>query len=389
MNVALAHHWLASYRGGEKVLEQIASLFPQSDIYTLVRNLQVHIPGLAGHPIHESPLNLLPYASRAHRHLLPLHPLAIKMLRVHDHVDALISSDASMIKGLSIPKNATHICYCHSPPRYLWELGAEYKRTSFAARFALDRVAPMLRRFDWEAAQRVTHFIANSQFVADRIRKYYDRDAEVIHPPVAVDDFCPTRERESFSLVISELVSYKRIDIAIKAFNELGQRLVVIGDGPERKKLETLAKPNIQFLGRQPFPVLKEHFETAAAFIFPGIEDFGITPVEAQAAGCPVVAYRAGGALETVLEGRTGVFFDTQNPESLMSTLEELRPETIAARDCRENAETFSAQIFRQRLAKSLAKFNLSVAPQAVSSDECEKPTWTTPIAIGSTSGAQ
>ncbi|TWU37601.1 GDP-mannose-dependent alpha-(1-6)-phosphatidylinositol monomannoside mannosyltransferase [Novipirellula aureliae] len=360
MKVALAHHWIASYRGGERVLEQIAALFPDSDIYTLIQNPHVEVPGLAGRRILSSPIRFFPAATKLYRHLIPVHPFAIKRLIVPNNTDLLVSSDASLIKGLTLSPETKHVCYCHSPPRYLWELGEAYKKDSLAARIALDRFAPKLRRFDFEAAQRVNHFIANSKFVADRIAQYYQRESEVIYPPVAVDDFQSDRNREPFSLVISELVSYKRIDLAVRAFNQLGERLVVIGDGSERKKLEQLAKPNIEFLGRQPFSVLKQHYETASAFIFPGIEDFGITPVEAQASGCPVIAFRAGGALETVIEGKTGIFFDAQQPESLAAAVNELGQAAISPLDCRANAERFSASIFRQNLRDALVRYGVS-----------------------------
>ncbi len=347
MNIALAHHWLTHYRGGEKVLEQIANMFPGSDIYTLVYRRQLQINGLRGHRVVPSVIDRIPRAPRFYRHLLPVHPAAIKKLRVADHVDVLLSSDAALIKGITVPEHVKHICYCHSPPRYLWELGDEYKKSSFAARIALDRFAPMLRRFDYQAAQKVTSFIANSHFVSDRISKYYDRDSKVVYPPVAVNQFRSDQKREPFALVISELVPYKRIDIAVEAFNRLGTKLVIIGDGPERKRLESMAKSNIQFLGRQPFLALKSNYETASVFVFPGIEDFGITPVEAQAAGCPVVAFRAGGALETILEDRTGAYFDEQNAECLAEVLSSINFEAFDANTCASHAESFSPDKFR------------------------------------------
>ena len=361
MKVALAHHWLASYRGGERVLEQIARVFPGSNIYTLIHNRGLQIPSLSGHRVIPSKLDRIPAIKRLYRHLLPLHPSAIRNLRVSGDSDLLLSSDASLMKGISVSRHITHICYCHSPPRYLWELGAEYKRSSFAARIALDRFTPALRRFDYQAAQGVTHFLANSRFVSERIRKYYDRESHVVYPPVAVDEFRNDQKRKPFALVVSELVPYKRIDLAIDAFNRLGRRLVVIGDGPQRKTLEARAEPNIEFLGRQPFSVLKEHFETASMFIFPGIEDFGITPVEAQAAGCPVVAFRAGGALETVVDGHSGVFFDEQHSEALIAAVETIDTTPTDPHVCRANAERFSIENFRLRLLERLSRFGIGV----------------------------
>ncbi|TWU60176.1 GDP-mannose-dependent alpha-(1-6)-phosphatidylinositol monomannoside mannosyltransferase [Rubripirellula tenax] len=346
MKVALAHHWLNGYRGGEKVLEQMASLFPASDVYTLVHDPTVDVPGLRGHKVHASRLNRFPKIQSTYRHLLPLHPWAISGMRVPDDVDLLLSSDASLIKGIPKGPSTKHVCYCHSPPRYLWELGSDYKRASFAARIALDRFAQSLREFDRKSSESVDDFVANSKFVAGRIKKYYDRESTVIYPPVATDDFVPDRPRGDFHLVISELVSYKRIDIAVDAYNRTGKRLVVIGGGPEKKALEASAKQNIEFLGRQPFSSLKEHFETCEAFVFPGIEDFGITPVEAQASGAPVIALRAGGALETVIDNQTGLFFDEQTPDSLIDAIERFDPSSFDWRTCRSNAENFSSANF-------------------------------------------
>ncbi len=355
MNVALAHHWLTHYRGGEKVLEQIATMFAGSDIYTLVHNRSLRIPLLEGHAVIPSKLDRLPAAQRLYRHLLPAHPWAIKNLRVPDHVDVLLSSDAALMKGITVAAHTNHVCYCHSPPRYLWELSAEYKKTSVAARMALDKFAPMLRRFDYDAAQQVTHFIANSHFVSDRIRKYYHRESTVIYPPVAVDEFRWDQPRQPYALVVSELVPYKRIDIAVEAFNRLGKKLVVIGDGPERKRLESTAKSNIQFLGRQPFSTLKSSYQSADMFIFPGIEDFGITPVEAQAAGCPVIAFGAGGALETVIDGQTGAYFEQQDPECLADTISSLDENEHDPQICAAHAQSFSTDRFRERYRAHLA----------------------------------
>ncbi|TWU48107.1 GDP-mannose-dependent alpha-(1-6)-phosphatidylinositol monomannoside mannosyltransferase [Rubripirellula reticaptiva] len=349
MKVALAHHWITSYRGGEKVIEQIAKLFPGSDLYTLVQNPNIDVPGLRGTTVHTSRLNRFPLVHRTYRHLLPLHPWAIAGMRVADDVDLLLSSDASLFKGIPKAASTKHVCYCHSPPRYLWELGSDYKRASFAARIALDRFAGRLREYDRNSAANVDHFIANSNFVAGRIKKYYDRESTVIYPPVATHDFVANQTRGDFHLAISELVSYKRIDIAVDAYNKLGKRLIVIGDGPERKALQAAAKSNIEFLGRQPFSVLKEHFETCQAFVFPGIEDFGITPVEAQAAGAPVIALRAGGALETVVENETGVFFDDQSAESLIDAVERFASEAFTPESCVRNAVRFSTDQFRDK----------------------------------------
>ncbi len=293
---ALAHHWLVGMRGGEKVLEQLCLLFPGAPIYTLVSNRAKLSDLIRSHPIRESFLQRLPGGPRRYKSLLPLFPLAIAGLRVDREVDFLFSTDASVIKGLGY--TGPHVCYCHSPPRYLWEMQETYLRQTgglgMVGRAVFRAVTPYVREFDRAAARRVTHFIANSQFVRQRIQSSYGRDSAVIHPPVDVDAFRPDRPAEDFYLIVTELVAYKRVDLAVDAFNSLGKRLVILGDGPEGAALRARAKPNIEFLGRQPLETLRDRFERCRAFIYPQIEDFGITALEAQAAGRPVIALPPG-----------------------------------------------------------------------------------------------
>jgi glycosyltransferase involved in cell wall biosynthesis len=358
--VALAHHWLVGMRGGEKVLEQLCLLFPGAPIYTLVSNRANLSDLLRSHPIHESLLQRLPQGPRRYKSLLPLFPLAIGSLRVDPAADFLFSTDASVIKGLSYGKNVPHVCYCHSPPRYLWELQDTYLRQTGGlgtlGRTVFRAITPYVRSFDRKAAGRVTHFIANSRFVQQRIQSAYGRDSAVIYPPVDVDAFDPGRPAEDFYLIVTELVAYKRVDLAIDAFNHLGKRLVVLGDGPEGAALRARAKPNIEFLGRQPFATLRDRFERCRAFIYPQIEDFGITAVEAQAAGRPVLAFRQGGALETVIDGKTGLFFDEQTPESLAACVEAFETKTCSAEACRENATRFRPESFREAIRHFLTE---------------------------------
>jgi len=349
--VALGHHWLVGMRGGEKVLEQLCLLFPGAPIYTVVSDRGKLSEVIRSHPIHESFLQRLPQGPRRYKAMLPLFPLAIGSLRVERGADFLFSTDASVLKGLSYGERTPHVCYCHSPPRYLWELKETYLRQTgglgMVGRTVFRAVTPYVRAFDRKAAQRVTHFIANSQFVRERIQSAYGRGSVVIYPPVDVEGFRADREAEDFYLIVTELVAYKRVDVAIDAFNRLGKRLVILGDGPEGEALRARAKGNIEFLGRQPFATLRDRFERCRAFIYPQIEDFGITAVEAQAAGRPVIALRKGGALETVIEGKTGLFFDEQTAESLAGCVEEFEGRRFAAADCRENAERFRAEAFR------------------------------------------
>jgi glycosyltransferase involved in cell wall biosynthesis len=366
LRIALAHHWLVGMRGGEKVLEQICRVLPRTPIYTLVAQPAKLSPLLREHPIHTSWLQQVPGGSKQYKKLLPLFPRAISSLRVKSPVDLIVSSDASVIKGLSYPPGTTHICYCHSPPRYLWDLQKDYTKSSEVGgplgRALFNRVVPYVREFDRQAAQRVTHFIANSNFVRDRILDCYGRQSDVIHPPVYLDEFeISSRGPDDFYLVVSQLVPYKRIDLAISAFVRLNKKLVIIGEGSERRRFEKMAGPNITFLGSQPQSVLRDHYRRCQALIFPGIEDFGITPLEAQASGRPVLAYRAGGALETIQENTTGLFFNEQTAESLIAAVEtfETMKKEFNPTDCRKNADRFGADRFRANFTDYLAKLSL------------------------------
>ena len=356
-NVCLAHHWLVGMRGGERVLEQICSVFPDAPIYTLFSDVSQLDDSIRKHRILPSVLNRIPGAKRLHQYMLPLYPFGVRSLRLPASCDLLVSTDASVVKGIFKSPSVPHICYCHSPPRYLWDMTDVYSdQMSWIKRVAFRLTVPWVRRFDEKAAARVDHFIANSQFVADRIRRFYGREATVIYPPVGVEQFDYRRPREDFYLVVAQLVPYKRVDLAVEAFTKLGKRLIVIGDGSERDGMEAKSGKNVQFLGRQPFHVLKDHYERCRAFLFPGIEDFGITALEAQAAGSPVIAIREGGSLETVVEGRTGVFFEKQTCDSLADAVTRFENDRsrFSATECRANAEKYTNEIFRTRFCQFL-----------------------------------
>ena len=365
-NIALAHHWLVGMRGGEKVLEQISRVIPGAPIYTLVARPEKLSADLRAHPIRTSWLQKFPGGARHYKKLLPFFPRAVADLKVEKPVDLLVSSDASVIKGLSVPDGVPHVCYCHSPPRYLWDRQQDYRESSEVGgpvgRLLFNQVVPYVREFDRKAAQRVTHFIANSNFVRERIRTCYGRDSEVIHPPVYLDEYEISPEGPGdFHLVVSQLVPYKRVDIAVEAFTRLNKKLVVIGEGSERARLEKMAGPTVQFLGLQPQPVLRDHYRRCRSFVFPGVEDFGITPLEAQASGRPVVAFRAGGALETIVENETGIFFDQQTTEALITAIEafEKRLNQFDPNRCRANAERFDTTTFRENFTSFLSKHGL------------------------------
>jgi len=349
-------------RGGEKVLEEFCILFPGAPIYTLVCCREKLSERLREHPITESSLGWFTGARHLYKHALPIFPWLIRALKVKGKPQFVLSSDASLIKGLRIPEGVPHVCYCHSPPRYLWDQQGSYEKSAGVGLFkraVLRWITPSLQRWDRAAAQRVDYFIANSEFVRQRILHAYGKDARVIHPPVAVDDFQPVAEVRDFYLIVSQLVPYKRVDIAVEAFNKSGKRLVVIGEGSELANLKAMARSNVELLGSQPFPVLREHYARCRGFVFPGVEDFGITPLEAQASGRPVIALRAGGALETIIEGETGLFFDEQNADSLMDAVERFEQTDWQSKLCRQNALRFGPARFRREISEFLTSHGL------------------------------
>ena len=354
--VALVHHWLVTLRGGERVLEALAELFPDADIFTLVCDEARMAPVFSGHRIRTSPLQRLPLATRWYPHYLPLFPWATERLDLRGY-PLVISSDAATMKGVRTDPGAVHICYCHTPMRYVWSGYETYLRAGgFLARAALPALAPWLRGWDYEAAQHVSHFVANSHTVAERIRHYYGRESTVIHPPVDTDYFQPSPggERDDSYLVVSQLVPYKRVDLAVEAFNRCGKQLLVIGEGSERRNLERRARANIRFLGAQPRNVLREAMQRTRALIFPGEEDFGIIMGEALACGTPVIAFRRGGASEIVTGGETGVLFEDQTADSLLDGIARFEGTRLNPLAMRTSALRFSRQRFIQEFASFL-----------------------------------
>jgi len=351
---ALVHHWLVTRRGGERVLAAIAELFPSADIFTLVANREKMGQYFPGHRIHTSFLQYLPRATRWYPHYLPLFPLATELLDLRGY-ELVITSDAATLKGVRTDPGAIHICYCHTPMRYIWSGYETYFRSAGPlTRLVMPSMARWLRRWDCEAAQRVTHFVANSRTVAERIRCYYGRGSTVIYPPVDTEGFVPGSSlvgREDFFLVVSQLVPYKRVDLAVDAFNRCGRRLVVIGEGSERKKLERSARSNIRFLGAQTTEIVRQSMQRARALIFPGEEDFGIVMAETQACGTPVIAFGRGGAIEIVADGVTGVLFAEQSAESLANALERFMGIQFNPLTIRSRTSGFSRRRFQRELA--------------------------------------
>ncbi len=355
--IALVHHWLVTPRGGEQVLAAIAELYPQADLFTLVRE-----PGLAralfpGRSIQVSPLQRIPGIRRGYRLCLPWFGWASARLQVEGHA-LVISSDAATVKSVRAGAEALHVCYCHSPMRYVWSGYDTYRQTGGRlARHLLPVLVERLRRQDFAAAQRVDVFVANSETVRARIRRYYQRESVVIPPPVAVDVFRPAvggrgGARSPEFLAVSSLVPYKRLDIAIEAFNHNGLPLCIVGEGSERARLQRRARPNIRFLGAVPRPELVTRLQTSRALVFPGEEDFGIIMAEALACGCPVVAYNAGGATEIVRHGVSGLLFAPQSAAGLIGALEALPQYSFREDVLRASVLRFSRVRFQADFAR-------------------------------------
>jgi glycosyltransferase involved in cell wall biosynthesis len=360
MRVAIVHDWLVTYAGSERVLEQLLRIYPEADLYSLIDFLPDGERGFLGdRAVRTSFIQHLPLARRKHRGYLPLMPLAVEQFDMSGY-ELVISSSHAVAKGVLTGPDQLHVCMCYSPMRYAWDLQHQYLREArldgirgIGARWLLHR----LRMWDYRTASGVDDFIAISRFIARRIWKVYRRKSTVIYPPVDVDNFTPEGAREDFYVTASRMVPYKRIDVIVEAFAGMpDRRLVVIGDGPEASRIRARGRSNIEFLGHQPFPVLRDHLRRARAFVFAAEEDFGIAPLEAQACGTPVIAYGKGGVLETI-PGLTspqpaGVLYDQQNPESLRRAVATFEAEVtrFTPEICRENAVRFAPERFRSEL---------------------------------------
>jgi glycosyltransferase involved in cell wall biosynthesis len=357
VRVALIHYWLVNWRGGEKVLRAIADLFPEADIFTHVADPEIVSQGFPNRNVSTTFIGRLPYAKRFYQRYLPLMPLALEQLDLRRY-DLVISSESGPAKGVLVSPHATHVCYCHSPMRYVWDMYHDYhEQSGLLTRTLMGPLLHYLRLWDQTSAQRVDRYVANSHFVAQRIEKYYRRSADVIHPPVAVDSFDAAKPAEDFYLSVGQLVSYKRIDLLVKTFNTLNRRLVVIGDGEMLRSLRRMAKPNVQFLGRQSAEVIRDHYARCKAVVFPGIEDFGMVPVEAMASGKPVIAFGQGGARETVVDGHTGVLFQEQTPQALANAVQRFEGmvDEFDRQAIRAHARQFSEQAFKERFRAFIA----------------------------------
>jgi len=337
-------------RGGERVLEQLALLFPQADIFTHVIDRDRISAQLLQHRIQCTGISRLPFAATQYKKYLMFMPQALEELDLTGY-DLVISSESGPAKGVIPPPNAKHITYCHSPMRYIWDHYHLYKKElPRPARALFARVAHRMRQWDVTSAARVDTFVANSRFVAQRIQRYYGRTSEILNPPVNLNRYSPSSApSRDYYLLLSELVPYKRADIAVEAFRDLDRPLVVAGGGSELAKLRTIAAPNVRFAGRLSDSEMQDLYANCRALLFPGEEDFGIVPLEAMACGRPVLAFGRGGALETVVPGKTGLFFFSQTAAALKQTILEFEAQeaTFEGHVIRAHAETFSEERFR------------------------------------------
>jgi glycosyltransferase involved in cell wall biosynthesis len=345
----LAHDWLVGLRGGERVLDRLARLYGPTTLYTLVDDRRGVTPAIDACRVVASPLQTLPAAAgRLRRYYLPLMPWAVGRLAV-EPCDLLISTSSAVMKSIIPPPGVPHVCYCHTPPRYVWEQGRDYAEGAGGRVRAagLGLVRRRFQRWDRATAERVTHFLANSRHTAERIARCYGREAEVVYPPVRTTYFTsdPAIEREDFLLVVAALEPYKRTDLVVDAANRAAVPLKVVGDGTQRADLESRAGPTVEVLGRVDDEALRGLYRRARALVFPQEEDFGIIAAEAQAAGCPVIAHRAGGALEIVSD-ETGVFFDERTVEALVDAIREMERAPRDPAACTARAQRFSEAAF-------------------------------------------
>jgi glycosyltransferase involved in cell wall biosynthesis len=367
LRVAIVHDWFYVRGGSERVVEALAEIFPQADLFALFARPEAMSPELRGRKLTTSWLQKIPFIHKCHRHTLMFHPLALEQFDLSDY-DLVLSSSSGSAKGVITPQHTLHVCYCHSPMRYIWDMYSAYSREmSPIVRFIFALTAHQVRLWDYASAGRVDHFVCNSRYISSRIRKVYRRESEVIHPPVEVASVTLEDRQEDFYLTVGRLVNYKRFDLAIEACNHLKRPLKVIGTGPDYRRLKRLAGPTVEFLGS--ISDLEKHgmLNRCRALLFPGEEDFGIVPVEAQAHGRPVIAFGAGGALETVLgledgseetDTASGVFFYQRTAQSLADAMVrfEKHPDRFDPKAIRNHALQFDESVFRRRIVDFLER---------------------------------
>jgi glycosyltransferase involved in cell wall biosynthesis len=359
LKVAIVHYWLVGMRGGEKVIEALCEMFPTADVFTHVYRPDRISPTIRCHRVETTFIAQLPFSHRLYQLYLPLMPFALEQLDLTGY-DLVVSSESGPAKGVITRPDALHVCYCHTPMRYLWSGYHAYRGSAGpVARALMTTMMPRLRLWDLATAARVDHFVANSRNVAERIRKYYRRDAQVIYPPVELQQPNAAVQPEDFYLFVSQLVPYKGADIVIDAFNRLRKRLVVIGHGESYARLRKMCGPTVEMLGWQDAATLKNHYARCRALIFAADEDFGMVPVEAMGAGRPVIAFGRGGVRETVVPGITGLFFEEQTAEALIAAVGrfEAVEHSFDSAQIAAHAANFSKAVFKARMADALERW--------------------------------
>lgn len=352
MRIALVHDYLVQYGGAERVLECFAEIFPYAPIYTIVYDKELMHGTFANRRMYTSFLQKIPFAKTRHRLFPPLMPSAIEQFDFSAY-DVVLSDSSSYAKGIITPPDTLHICYMHTPMRYAWDDCQKYTQEFYFPDF-IKRMVPFamnyIRLWDRVSADRPDLLIANANFIAKRIKKYYQRDSSVINPPISVKDFFIAPVREDYFLIVSRLMRYKRHDIVIEAFNKLGLPLKIIGCGPEMKRLKKMAGPTIEFLGRVDDKDLPEYYAKCRAFIFPQEEDFGIVAIEAMASGRPLLAYRGGDIVEHMEEGKTGIFFEKQTADSIVEAVGKFAAMQFDPEYIRFKSLKFDREIFKQKI---------------------------------------
>lgn len=355
--VAIIHYWLVTMRGGERVLERLLKLFPQADIYTHVYDPNAVSDVIRAANVRTTFIQNLPRAVQNYKSYLPLMPFALEEIDLRGY-DLVISSESGPAKGVLAPPDAAHICYCHSPMRYLWDQYRQYRDTSGRiGKMTMSSIFPSLRTWDLTSAQRVDHIFANSHFIQSRVKRSWGRSSTVLHPPVQVDNYVPTNDVRSEYLWVGQMTAYKRPDIAVDAFNRLGLPLLMVGDGEMLEPLRRKAMPNIRFARWLDYGALRNAYAQAQALIFTAEEDFGIVPVEANASGRPVIGYGRGGLLDTIVPDETGIFFNEQTGDALTEAVRKFERwhrhfDPVAAIS---NARRFAPEVFDRGFMKAVA----------------------------------
>src|SRR5271154_5330959 len=362
MKIAVVHDYFTQLGGAEKVAEQLYCMLPDPSLFATVAFRKCMPSGISGVPVKTSWMQNLPGIEKYYRLYFLLYPFAVNDLDLSSY-ELVLSSSSGYAKGVTTSRDAVHVCYCHTPMRWAWNFDSYSERESFG--FSQRTLLPMLisglQRWDKDASRQPDHFVANSRVVAERIRRVYGRSAEVIHPPIDVDRFRFSEEREDYYVVLSRLVSYKRIDLVVRACSERKKKLMVLGEGPDRKSLEAIAGPTVRFLGRVSDAEAEHVVARCKALLFPGEEDFGMVPLEVAAAGRPTIAFRGGGALETIRENETGLFFDRQTPEDIGDAIERFEAHQWSPDILRNHAEQFSVDVFRDPFGAFLRRIGVPI----------------------------